>query len=59
MNYDERLSNVSILGAAGKMGSGILLLTAIEMADLSLKAENRDKVFILNAIDISDKALKG
>jgi 3-hydroxyacyl-CoA dehydrogenase len=59
MNYDERLSNVSILGAAGKMGSGILLLTAIEMADLSLKAENKDKVFILNAIDISDKALKG
>ena len=26
MNYSERLSNVAILGAAGKMGSGILLL---------------------------------
>ncbi len=59
MNYDERLSNVSILGAAGKMGSGILLLTANEMAELSLRKENADKVFILNAIDISDKALNG
>ncbi len=59
MTYDERLSNVSVLGAAGKMGSGILLLTAIEMTDLSLLPENRDKVFVLNAIDISDKALKG
>ncbi len=59
MNYDERLSNVSILGAAGKMGSGILLLTANEMAELSLRKENADKVFILNAIDISDKALSG
>ena len=43
MNYDERLQNVSVLGAAGKMGSGILLLTAIEMADLSLKPENKGK----------------
>ena len=37
MTYDQRLQNVSVLGAAGKMGSGILLLTAIEMTDLSLK----------------------
>jgi len=34
MKYTERLQNVSILGAAGKMGSGILLLTAVEMTDL-------------------------
>jgi 3-hydroxyacyl-CoA dehydrogenase len=40
MNYNERLQNVSVLGAAGKMGSGILLLTAVEMADLSLQPEN-------------------
>ena len=56
MTYDERLQNVSILGAAGKMGSGILLLTAVEMADLSLKPENKDKTYVLNAIDISTKA---
>jgi 3-hydroxybutyryl-CoA dehydrogenase len=59
MTYDERLSNVSILGAAGKMGSGILLLTAVEMADLSFKKENINLTFILNAVDISDKSLAG
>ena len=59
MNYAERLQNVTILGAAGKMGSGILLLTAIEMADLSFLPENKDKLFILNAMDISDAALSG
>ena len=32
MNYAERLEQVSVLGAAGKMGSGIVLLAALEMA---------------------------
>lgn len=59
MNYDERLQNVSVLGAAGKMGSGILLLTAVEMADLSLKPENKGKTFCLNAIDVSPQGLAG
>ena len=59
MNYAERLQNVTVLGAAGKMGSGILLLTAIEMADLSFLPENKDKEFVLNAMDISDTALSG
>lgn len=59
MNYAERLENVTVLGASGKMGSGILLLTALEMADLSLKPENKDKQFVLNAVDVSDKALDG
>ncbi|MEI7982615.1 MAG: 3-hydroxyacyl-CoA dehydrogenase family protein [Bacteroidota bacterium] len=59
MTYDERLQHVSVLGAAGKMGSGILLLTAVEMADLSLKPENKGKAFVLNAIDVSDEALAG
>jgi len=59
MTYEERLQHVSVLGAAGKMGSGILLLTAVEMADLSLKAENKGKSFVLNAIDVSDEALSG
>ncbi|MBK7215303.1 MAG: 3-hydroxyacyl-CoA dehydrogenase family protein [Bacteroidales bacterium] len=59
MDYSSRLQKVSVLGAAGKMGSGILLLTALEMADLMLKPENRDKVFVLNAIDTSDEGLKG
>ncbi len=59
MSYEERLQHVSVLGAAGKMGSGILLLTAVEMADLSLKPENRGKAYVLNAIDVSDEALAG
>lgn len=59
MNYDERLQKVSVLGAAGKMGSGILLLTAIEMANLSLKPENRGKTFVINAIDLSEDGLAG
>jgi 3-hydroxyacyl-CoA dehydrogenase len=41
------------------MGSGILLLTAVEMADLSLKPENKGKAFILNAMDVSNDGLQG
>ncbi|MFO8066097.1 MAG: 3-hydroxyacyl-CoA dehydrogenase family protein [Bacteroidales bacterium] len=59
MNYTEKLQNVSVLGAAGKMGSGILLLTAMEMADLSLKPENKGKHFVLHAMDVSSEALSG
>ncbi|MGD9978044.1 MAG: 3-hydroxyacyl-CoA dehydrogenase family protein [Bacteroidales bacterium] len=59
MIYEEKLQNVSVLGAAGKMGSGILLLTAVEMADLQLRPENKGKHFILNAVDVSPVALSG
>jgi 3-hydroxyacyl-CoA dehydrogenase len=59
MNYEERLQNVSVLGAAGKMGSGILLLTAVEMADLKLLPENKNKSFIINAIDVAATSLNG
>ncbi len=59
MEYIQRIQNVSVLGAAGKMGSGILLLTAIEMADQMLKPENKGKTFVLNAIDTSDEGLSG
>lgn len=59
MNYADRLENVTVMGAAGKMGSGILLLTAVEMADLSLMPENSSKTFVLNAMDISHEGLQG
>ena len=59
MNYAERLENVAVLGAAGKMGSGIVLLTAMEMADLSLEPGNESLTFSLRAVDISQKALSG
>ncbi len=59
MEYIQRIQKVSVLGAAGKMGSGIMLLTAIEMADQMLKPENYGKSFVLNAIDTSDEGLIG
>jgi len=59
MDYDNKLERVAVMGAAGKMGSGILLLTSIEMADLSLKPENRGRTFTIQAIDVSDEALSG
>lgn len=59
MEYTERMQNVSVLGAAGKMGSGILLLTALEMADQMLNPANKGKTFVLNAIDTSNEGLAG
>lgn len=59
MEYTQRIQKVSVLGAAGKMGSGILLLTAIEMADQMLKPENKGKIFVINAIDTADEGLAG
>jgi len=59
MEYADRLENVTVLGAAGKMGSGIVLLTAMEMADLSLESGQPPRTFCLNAVDVSPKALAG
>ncbi len=59
MNLNDRLQNVAIVGAAGKMGSGIGVLIAQEMAKLKLRHENKDKIYRLNLIDISEKALDG
>ena len=58
MEYAKRLSNVSVLGAAGKMGSGILLLMSQELFDLSKLPENEGMEFRLNAIDISAEGLQ-
>jgi 3-hydroxyacyl-CoA dehydrogenase len=59
MSYVDRLENVAVLGAAGKMGSGIVLLTALEMADLALDPAHKDRDFALNAVDVSPQALAG
>ncbi len=59
MNFDERLQNVVIIGAAGKMGSGIALLLAQEMARLKNKPENKDKNYRLYLIDINYDSLAG
>jgi len=59
MEFDKRLENVTVIGAAGKMGSGIAALIGQEMAKLKLKPENKDKIFRLNLIDVSESALDG
>ena len=59
MTFDERLKNVSVIGAAGKMGSGIALLLAQEMARQKNLPQNKDSVYRLHLIDISEPALDG
>jgi len=59
MTYAERLKKVAVLGAAGKMGSGIALLTAMEMADLSLDSGEPLDKFSLQAMDVSEAGLAG
>jgi 3-hydroxyacyl-CoA dehydrogenase len=59
MNYADRLENVAVLGAAGKMGSGIVLLAAMEMADLKLEPGTAAKDYVLQAIDVSPQGLSG
>ncbi|MDP2960327.1 MAG: 3-hydroxyacyl-CoA dehydrogenase family protein [candidate division Zixibacteria bacterium] len=59
MNFDERLTEVAVIGAAGKMGSGISLLLAQEMARLKNKPENKDKNYRLYLIDIDYDSLAG
>lgn len=59
MDLDSKLTTVAVVGAAGKMGSGITLLLAQEMARLSLLPENRGKLYRLAAIDLDADALGG
>ena len=59
MQYKEKFRKVSILGAGGKMGSGILLLTAMEMLRLAQNDPEGMSVCELNAIDASAESLRG
>ncbi len=59
MDDSSRLENVAVLGAAGKMGSGIVLLIAMEMADQALKPANASRRYVLHAVDVSHRALAG
>lgn len=59
MDLSERLENVAVLGAAGKMGSGISLLLTQELARTKLARENKGKVFRLALVDVSEQALDG
>ncbi len=57
MGLDERLEQVTVLGAAGKMGSGISLLIAQEMTRVKNRPGNRSKSFKLNMIDVRPAGL--
>ena len=59
MKSGEKLRNVAVLGAAGKMGSGITMLTALEMAAQSLLPENQGFPYLLYAIDLNNENLAG
>lgn len=59
MDLSERLDNVAVLGAAGKMGSGISLLLAQELARTRLSPEGKGRVYRLALIDVNEAALDG
>ena len=59
MSLDDRLTRVAVVGAAGKMGSGICLLLAQEMVRLSIMPENKGKSYRLIAMDLSEDGLDG
>ena len=59
MSLEQRLQNVAVLGAGGKMGSGISLLLAREMTLEKIKPENAGKTYELHLIDVNPEALEG
>ncbi len=59
MTLDERLQSVAVLGAGGKMGSGISLLLAQQMTLLQLNPDFAEPSFSLYLIDVNPDALEG
>jgi 3-hydroxyacyl-CoA dehydrogenase len=59
VDLDARLENVAVLGAAGKMGSGIALLLATEMTMQKLDPRNEKRSYCLHMIDMNEEALSG
>ncbi len=59
MNLNDRLENVAVLGAGGKMGSGISLLLAREMTLAKLNPENAGRNYELTLMDVNPDALNG
>lgn len=57
MNLDQQMEQVAVIGAAGKMGSGISLLLAQEL--VRLKKQNPDTDYKLHLIDVRAEALSG
>lgn len=59
MNLQERLQNVAVIGAGGKMGSGISLLLAREMTLQKLQSKNANANYQLTLMDVNPAALEG
>ena len=59
MTNTNRIQNVAVLGAAGKMGSGILYLITLYISKIALAPDNRTKTFTIFAIDQSHERLNG
>ncbi len=59
MDLNTRLQNVTVIGAGGKMGSGIATLVLTEMMNMKLSPEHKDKTFRLNLFDVNDHLLNG
>lgn len=59
MDLGERYRNAAVIGAAGKMGSGIALLLTQEIAKQKLAPENRNQPYKLTLMDVDDNALAG
>ncbi len=59
MELVERYQNVGVIGAAGKMGSGIALLLCQQMALRKLGPDGKDRRFKLTLMDVNDAGLDG
>lgn len=55
----NRIQDLAVLGAAGKMGSGILYLNTIYISQIALQPDNQNKTFTIHAIDASQERLSG
>ncbi len=59
MTLDDRWQSVAVLGAGGKMGSGISFLLAREMTLQKLNPESAGRTYRLYLIDVNPEALEG
>ncbi|WP_439183873.1 3-hydroxyacyl-CoA dehydrogenase family protein [Carboxylicivirga taeanensis] len=59
MSHLDRFKNISVIGAAGKMGSGILLLNVLHAAKLMHHGPYIGQTFVINAIDQNFEGLQG
>ncbi len=59
MDYNRMISDMAVLGAAGKMGSGIVWLALKEMAGTWMENGKKAPIPRLAALDMSEKALEG